>query len=987
VSEPKKITSINEFIETKLASQIGAGKRYHNQAHYEQVRSDIIDLFYPDGIDDHRNFYDENFIDPDRHGITYRQSIILASLLSLTRNEFLAFSKLIESKKKLLPADYAPPGSPDYMGLPAEDRLALLRDTIIKIIDNNYISYYRLKKNNEIDDYPEQTIAVTETHTLDRIDLGPAKSDAVPAKPVEPPQKTKPAANKPSKKEKLSGAQLKAAAARAEKMVDLDALLEEAEKIPEAEVPDIASPQKPAPVKAADEPVKISPKAEIKDKTPAARSQPIQAPAKIIPPAITTPPTAPAVIAKPPEAAPILKPVVAASPSKVPPIANPKSNKDFKAIFETAANIQQAIADILELQTGTGKRFESREHIKLVMGTAAAQFRIDADVLTNPDRQPLTIGQSQLLGAIMGLGNEDFLAFRRLIEAKSTKFSNDQSNPYRDRLDPHLLENSINALIKKNAPSQLALSEAYQKLQSQAISEEEQGLLQEHQNRQEMRRIHEADLGFQDDVRRLHEETQRAEDKRIEKEDIAQQQKVLQEEHYNRRQMERIRKDEIGFGEDLENLNLTIQEERAYNARILEQQEKDRKASDEAQKTRDKQIRKAEAEQKKLDREAAKKRRAEAREARAENLSAERAISFVGYKGGEKTRQDLARNKKASEAADNEKAALAKQRTENRTTQPAEINPSSVRRSASSSDLPDNDVILEKSMPDGLKGPKLLEYAYANNLTFSELIKAMHERAEKSIKGDISQNKFAEVLGIDRSQYEKIIGDQLKAPKTSYLNQLAIRLGAASNTQPVSENENEEELTAWRRYMLGISTDINQDAVNHCFDPSSRHAMDMDGYGSRRTVAMAKFFKLLMDRYGFTDRTQLAKLIAQRNGLDEQVAIQMRSTFNNLAGGESNADVDIAGKTQDEIASIVGRENRVRLMPKHMAEHVSNAVFPDDSALKAQCMDFLTHEKYKTPPEVEAANKSVALKKIRSERGDNWGKRSGQQNQTFSERG
>jgi hypothetical protein len=484
VSEPKKITSINEFIETKLASQIGAGKRYHNQTHYEQVRSDIIDLFYPDGIDDHRNFYDENFIDPDGHGITYRQSIILASLLGLTRNEFSAFSKLIESKEKLLPADYAPPGSPDYMGLPAEDRLALRRDAIIGIIDDNYIPYYRLKKHNEVDDYPEQTIAVTETHTLDSIDLGPVKSDAVPAKPVEPPKKTKPATTKQAGKEKLSTAQLKAAAARAEKMVDIDALLEEAEKIPEAEVPDIASPQKPAPVKAEDKQAHPSPKAKIKDKTPAARSGPIQAPAKIIPPpTISSPPTAPAVIAKPPEAAAILKPVAAASPSNVPPIANPKSNKDFKAIFETAGNIQQAIADILELQTGTGKRFESKEHIKLVMGTAAAQFRIDADVLTNPDRQPLTIGQSQLLGAIMGLGNEDFLAFRRLIEAKSTKFSNDQSNPYRDRLDPHLLENSINALIKKNAPSQLALSEAYQKLQSVAIAEEEQGLLQEHQNR------------------------------------------------------------------------------------------------------------------------------------------------------------------------------------------------------------------------------------------------------------------------------------------------------------------------------------------------------------------------------------------------------------------------------------------------------------------------------------------------------------------------
>ena len=82
MSEPKKITSINEFIETKLASQIGAGKRYHNQAHYEQVRSDIIDLFYPDGIDDHRNFYDENFIDPDRHGITYGKASFLLPCLA-----------------------------------------------------------------------------------------------------------------------------------------------------------------------------------------------------------------------------------------------------------------------------------------------------------------------------------------------------------------------------------------------------------------------------------------------------------------------------------------------------------------------------------------------------------------------------------------------------------------------------------------------------------------------------------------------------------------------------------------------------------------------------------------------------------------------------------------------------------------------------------------------------------------------------------------
>ncbi len=111
--------------------------------------------------------------------------------------------------------------------------------------------------------------------------------------------------------------------------------------------------------------------------------------------------------------------------------------------------VQSFIDDKIIPQTGEGGRFENEAHFELTRQTAAQIYQIDPDVLAHPNNHALNLRASQVLGALMGLTNSEFMQFRKHIETfGKTPSDNDRGNTYGDRIEPYKLAQEINTLIE-----------------------------------------------------------------------------------------------------------------------------------------------------------------------------------------------------------------------------------------------------------------------------------------------------------------------------------------------------------------------------------------------------------------------------------------------------------------------------------------------------------------------------------------------------------
>ncbi|MFW0776671.1 MAG: hypothetical protein ACN2B6_03005 [Rickettsiales bacterium] len=111
--------------------------------------------------------------------------------------------------------------------------------------------------------------------------------------------------------------------------------------------------------------------------------------------------------------------------------------------------VQSFIDDKIIPQTGEGLRFENEAHFELTRQTAAQIYQIDPDVLAHPNNHALNLRASQVLGALMGLTNSEFMQFRKHIETYGkTPSDNDRGNTYGDRIEPYKLAQEIDTLIE-----------------------------------------------------------------------------------------------------------------------------------------------------------------------------------------------------------------------------------------------------------------------------------------------------------------------------------------------------------------------------------------------------------------------------------------------------------------------------------------------------------------------------------------------------------
>lgn len=258
-----------------------------------------------------------------------------------------------------------------------------------------------------------------------------------------------------------------------------------------------------------------------------------------------------------------------------------------------------------------------------------------------------------------------------------------------------------------------------------------------------------------------------------------------------------------------------------------------------------------------------------------------------------------------------------------------------------------------------IKGQALLTYALAKNTAetpfiFGQLLEEM--------RGDVSKAEFMKFLGItDKQNYLRFITNTHKKPSLELLNTIATALGA----------ETYEDKGEWRKYMLGVPPEKNQDALNHCFEPGTPHAIDTETPGHGHSIAVAKFIRLLADCHGAVDRAQLTYLMAAKMNLDPPQRVMLERTIHNIAGPIANEKQDTSVMDRE---TLMGSDGRGKTMPQNMAQQISAFAFPDDPVRQQQCNDFLTSEKYRTPEDLESAHRSAAMTALRQEHGTRWAK-------------
>ena len=110
--------------------------------------------------------------------------------------------------------------------------------------------------------------------------------------------------------------------------------------------------------------------------------------------------------------------------------------------------VQSFIDEKIVPQIGEGLRFDNENHFESVRLAAAQLYQIEPDILVHPDNHVLTLKQTQVLGAIMGLTSNEFLAFRRHIEEYGKKPDGAHVTQYGGRLEPYKLSQEIAVLIE-----------------------------------------------------------------------------------------------------------------------------------------------------------------------------------------------------------------------------------------------------------------------------------------------------------------------------------------------------------------------------------------------------------------------------------------------------------------------------------------------------------------------------------------------------------
>lgn len=235
--------------------------------------------------------------------------------------------------------------------------------------------------------------------------------------------------------------------------------------------------------------------------------------------------------------------------------------------------------------------------------------------------------------------------------------------------------------------------------------------------------------------------------------------------------------------------------------------------------------------------------------------------------------------------------------------------------------------------PEGKTNLELIAYATAQGWGISKLLEETHK-----LSGG-SQNKFAAALGLDRAQYAKLVSGEAKKPPLEMMHKIAAVFGAI-DSQAVEEKRFSNELSAWRKFILGISQDKGSNSLGKIITDGT---IDTDIRGQGHTIALAQFFKAMQDAFGYTERSQLARAAVTFCGVDPNMARALQLAIDNMCGPIDNADKKISDIPLDQREM---PDRRQKVMPRYIAEILADFAFLQNEVAKKNLLDFLTSEKY-----------------------------------------
>jgi hypothetical protein len=205
-----------------------------------------------------------------------------------------------------------------------------------------------------------------------------------------------------------------------------------------------------------------------------------------------------------------------------------------------------------------------------------------------------------------------------------------------------------------------------------------------------------------------------------------------------------------------------------------------------------------------------------------------------------------------------------------------------------------------------------------------------------------------EVLEIKEDEYGRLIRNECKSPTGILLiKQVADKLGLLGD----------EDLLILQKLTFRIPLDVTQDTLNHCFNPSANnpYSLDLDAMGRDRAVSLSRFFELLCMARGKYDFEGIAQAI-----YPDEDAVHSRKILSDSIGNFSPR----GGFDVEKEAKI--KKKGVQTISAALGQKIAEYAFPEDPALRAQCVEFLSSEKKYHRPGTEVA---AAIWKTRRQRG------------------
>jgi hypothetical protein len=190
--------------------------------------------------------------------------------------------------------------------------------------------------------------------------------------------------------------------------------------------------------------------------------------------------------------------------------------------------------------------------------------------------------------------------------------------------------------------------------------------------------------------------------------------------------------------------------------------------------------------------------------------------------------------------------------------------------------------------PEGKRGKDLLAYAYAHDLSFGELLGLIYSIS------DANQAQFAAALKITEDQLATYGKDEQSIPSVQLLNHFADRLSGRDLHARLD----------WRKFILNIPAHVNQDMLDHCFEPkaygdkSDRVVVNLvPTQEQAHAKEIRKFLDLVKDVKGLPTRNYLAHVIAKEYGLLPEQKTKLRRAFSQMTlGRQKELDREVAEK-------------------------------------------------------------------------------------------